>query len=251
MKTHTAIASKLAFIVALLLVFDVRPAIAETLAIIGTGNVGSALGQRLHELGHTIIYGSRNPDRESVTELVALTGPGTRATTPAEAAIDADVVVLAVPWQAIEATVRSLDDLTGKIVIDPSNPRQENDDGLLDYHLTTSNAEMVQQMAPGAYVVKAFNLMSARVMRDPDVDEDVEYWVPIAGDDADAKAFVGELIQTMGFKLTDFGKVRHAHTIEAFYSALWNMRRKGYFLTLQFQDYPMSAPRNSSQFVPE
>ena len=241
----------LALAAAMLLATLITPASAETFAIVGTGNVGSALGQRFAELGHTVIYGSRDPSRESVARLVEATGEGARAMTPAAAAELADVVVLAVPWQATETTVRSLGNLTGKIVIDPSNPRDENPDGLLDYPLSESNAELIQRIAPDAHVVKAFNLMAARVMRDPDVDEGVEYWVPVAGDDDAAKSFVIELIRTMGLKVTDFGKIRHAHTIEALYSSLWNMRRQGFDLTLQFQDYPTDTPRNSSQFVPE
>lgn len=243
--------AQLIFAAVVLLTASLVPAAAETFAVVGTGNVGSALGQRFAELGHTVIYGSRDPDRESVAQLVAATGADAQAMTPAAAAALADVVVLAVPWQATAATVRSLGNLTGKIVIDPSNPREENSDGLLDYTLSVSNAQSVQQMAPGAHVIKAFNLMGARVMRDPDVDEGVEYWVPVAGNDAAAKSFVTDLIRAMGFEVTDFGKIRHAHTIEALYSSLWNMRRQGYALTLQFQDYPVNTPRNSSQFVPD
>ena len=118
-------------------------ALAETFAMIGTGNVGSALGKRFTQLGHTAVYGSRDLSRDSVQALVAETGGGATATTPAEAVLGADFVVLAVPWNAVEAVIQNLGDLSGKLVIDPTNPRVRAADGLYDSPLATSNAAMV------------------------------------------------------------------------------------------------------------
>ena len=72
-------------------------AIAETVAVIGTGNVGSALGTRLGALGHTIVYGSRDPSKPQVADVVSRSGEGASATTSAEAVVGADIVILAVP----------------------------------------------------------------------------------------------------------------------------------------------------------
>ena len=91
---------------------------AETVAMIGTGNVGAALGRRFAENGHKVIYGSRDPSAADVRELVAATGHGAVAVSQAEAAAQADIVVLAVPWTAVESIVRSLPSLSGKIVVD-------------------------------------------------------------------------------------------------------------------------------------
>ena len=85
-----------------------RSAAAETVAMIGTGNVGAALGRRFAENGHKIVYGSRDPSAADVRELVAATGHGAVAVTQAEAAAQADIVVLAVPWSAAEDVVRAL-----------------------------------------------------------------------------------------------------------------------------------------------
>lgn len=65
-----------------------------TIAIIGTGNMGSALGQQLAGVGHTVIYGSRDPSRDKVKELVVVTGAGTLATTQREAAQQSQIVIL-------------------------------------------------------------------------------------------------------------------------------------------------------------
>jgi predicted dinucleotide-binding enzyme len=78
------------------------------IAIIGSGKVGSALGRRWAGLGHEIIYGTREPGSEKIATLLEATGPQSRAASPQEAAASAEVVVLAVPGMAGEATVRRL-----------------------------------------------------------------------------------------------------------------------------------------------
>ena len=105
-------------------------AMSETIAMIGTGNLGSALGPAFASLGHEIIYGSRDPDRAEIRDLVARTGNGASATGQPEAAARADIVVLAVPWNAIESLMSNLGNLSGKIILDPTNPRMVGEDGL-------------------------------------------------------------------------------------------------------------------------
>ena len=141
---------------------------AETIAIIGTGEVAGALGPEFAAQGHDIVYGSRDPERDSVRELVARTGGSASATTQADAVVGADIVVVAVPWYALEEVVANIGDLSGKIVIDPTNPRMVGDDGLRDYAVDPSNAEWIQRWAPQSRVVKAFNTMGWETMVDPD-----------------------------------------------------------------------------------
>lgn len=210
---------------------------ADSFAIIGTGRVGSSLGKRFTQLGHDVVYGSRDPSRESVRTLIAETGGDARATSPAEAVVDADIVVLAIPWDAVMSVVAELGDLSGKIIIDPTNPRFIAADGLYDSPLATSNTAMVQALAPEAFVVKALTLVPAEHMLDPTY-MDFDFILPIAGDDADAKAKVAELLASMGIEVVDFGKARHAQIIEWLYSATWNMRNQGYPSRITFQEAP-------------
>ena len=86
----------------------------ETVAVIGTGDMGDSVGPRLAGLGYTVIYGSRDPKSERVAALVRSTGNGASAALPADAAADADIVLLAVPWPAMETSARNLGDLDGK-----------------------------------------------------------------------------------------------------------------------------------------
>ena len=81
----------------LVILLAVTPAFADTIAIIGTGNVGGALGTEFAAQGHKIVYGSREPARQSVLDLVARTGNGAKAMSQADAVKDASIVVLAVP----------------------------------------------------------------------------------------------------------------------------------------------------------
>jgi 8-hydroxy-5-deazaflavin:NADPH oxidoreductase len=89
------------------------------IAIIGAGNVGSALGSTWLESGEDVVYGIPDPADPKYRSL-----PQERLNTPLEAARDAQVIVLATPWQATEAAVKSLGDLSGKILIDCTNPLQ-------------------------------------------------------------------------------------------------------------------------------
>ena len=188
-------------------------AAAETVAMIGTGNVGAALGRRFAENGHKIVYGSRDPSAADVRELVAATGNGAVATTQAEAAAQADIVILAVPWRAAEEIVRALPDLRGKIVVDPTNPRVMADDGFADFPVEGSNAERIARAAPGADVVKAFSTLGAETMLDPRLAGG-PVTVPIVGDDRAAKERIAVLTREIGLEAVDVGPLRHARIIE-------------------------------------
>jgi len=186
---------------------------AETIAIIGTGQVATGLGPQFARLGHTIIYGSRDPSRDEVRALIEHTGHGASATTPADAVADADVVVLAVPGDAIEVVTKSLGDLAGKIIIDPTNPLRRGEDGLFEMSVETSNAELIQGWAQDAYVVKAFNSLNWRQMADPE-SSGGPISILLVGDSADAKRFVAGLVEGMGLEPIDLGPVRHARIVE-------------------------------------
>ncbi len=196
---------------------------AETIAVIGTGTVGSALGPRFAEIGHTVVYGSRTPDREDVQALVADTSGHASVTTQAEAAQMADIVLLAVPWAVAEDVLVSLGDLSGKIIIDPINPRVVDEEGRADYPTFISNAERLQALAPRSMVVKAFSSISADTMINPGlVDHPIT--IPLVGNDADAKGVVATICHELGFETIDFGPVRYAHIVEGLYLLRVNAR---------------------------
>ena len=189
------------------------PAHAATIAIIGTGDVAGALGPEFALQGHTIVYGSRDPSRESVQTLVSRTTGDASAKTPADAVVGAGIVVLAVPGTAVENVTKSLGNLRGKIIIDPTNAFAETDDGFLELVYETSTAEVIQGSAPGAHVVKAFNTLNWRTMVDPE-SAGGPVSIPLVGDSAAAKATVAELVEGMGLEAIDLGPLRYARHVE-------------------------------------
>jgi NADPH-dependent F420 reductase len=200
------------------------PAFADTIAVIGTGDVGSALGPEFAKQGHTIVYGSRNPERAKVKELVTNTGDLASATTPADAAAQADIVVLAVPGLLVEEITKGLGNLSGKIIIDPTNPLERRMNRLV-HAVDTSNAEIIQEAAPGAYVVKAFNTLNWRTMVDP-ASAGGPVSIPLVGDNGRAKDKVAELVSAMGLEPIDVGPLRDARWVEGML-ILWINNRFG------------------------
>ena len=196
----------------LLLIVSSPLAAADTIAIIGTGDVGSALGKAFAAQGHTIVYGSRDPERRSVDKLVAETGGGASATTQFAAAAQGDIVVMAVPGLLVEEITKSLGDLSGKIIIDPTNPLKRSM-LRLEHGVETSNAQIIQEAAPDADVVKAFNTLNWKTMADPS-EAGGPVSIPLAGDSGSAKKKVAELVSGMGLEPIDVGPVEHARWVE-------------------------------------
>ena len=215
-------------------------AAADTIAVIGTGRVGGALGPQFAKLGHKIVYGSREPNRSEVEDLVARTGGGASAASPADAARGADIVVIAVPWGGVEETVKSLGDLSGKIILDPTNATQSNPDGFREHAVATSAAEMIQGWAPGARVVKAFNTLNYMTMADP-ASAGGPVTIPICGDDAPAKARVAELVSGIGFEPVDVGPLRYAHVLEGMLDIWVGARQLGHPFNFYFRPVPASS----------
>jgi 8-hydroxy-5-deazaflavin:NADPH oxidoreductase len=230
------------FFAAAMLLFATAAFAAHTIAIIGTGDVAAALGPEFAKQGHTIIYGSRDPSRPEVAALVDRTGPDASAATQREAAAHADIIVLAVPGAVAEQVTRDLGDLSGKIILDPTNRVGRTADGtpFHDVPGKGSNAELIQAAAPGARVVKAFNTLNWRHMVDP-LSSGGPITIPIVGDDAQSKAAVAELIRAMdGLEVIDLGPLSYAYVLEGMLVVWANALALGtpynYYLRPQAQD---------------
>lgn len=187
-----------------------------TIAILGTGRVGTALGTAFARAGHRIAFGSRQPRRNDVRDLVEATGGGAFVATPDEAARRGEAVVLATPWEATEDLVRGLD-LEGKTVLDTTNPLAWPD---LTHVASPSGGERVQSCAPRAHVVKAFCTVGADVMVDPAFPGRVRPAMLVASDHGSPKRMALELADSIGFEGLDAGGLERSLHLEHL-AALW------------------------------
>ncbi len=185
--------------------------------IIGTGNMARGIGTRVLAGGHAVtLVGTEAGKAEALaTELQSAAQGGASVQASSGAALEGDVVVLAVPYAAAASLVQQYaDQLVGKVIVDITNP--------LDFSTMspavapgTSGAEEIAKVAPaGAKVVKAFNttfagtLIAGQVGGQP-LD------VFIAGDDAAAKAAISELVSSGGLRAVDAGPLQRARQLEA------------------------------------
>jgi len=196
------------------------------IAVIGAGHVGSALGRAWAWAGHVVMFGMQSPDGPQAHSFLEgmPSGAGVRATSVAGAAREAEVVVLAVPWDAVPAMLRECGDtLAGKVLIDVTNPLKPDFSGLEDdYHV--SGAERVAGWVPGASVFKAFNQTGAENMADPAgyaaVAGGIRPVMFACGDDAVRKPDVLRLVEDAGFEAVDAGGLESARLLEP-YGMLW------------------------------
>ena len=188
------------------------------IGVIGTGNVGGTLGSRWAKGGHEVVFGSRRPESDEITDLLAESGPTARAASPAEAAFASEVIVLATPWPSTKEILEGLGDLTGKIVIDAVNPLLPGLAGLA-LGTNTSAGEQIASWIPPARVVKAFNTIGNNIMANPHFETDSSVLL-YCGDDAEAKAVVHELAEELGFEPYDAGPLTQARVLEPF-AMLW------------------------------
>jgi NADPH-dependent F420 reductase len=186
--------------------------------ILGAGNVGGALGRRWAAAGHKVKFGVRDAAKPDVQRLLQDCGGDASAGSVADAAQFGDVVVLTTPFPATQATLNSAGDLTGKIVIDCTNPVKPDLSGLTIGH-DTSAAEQVASWAKGARVVKCFNTTGAGNMENP-AYPDGKPVMFCCGDDAEANATVIKLGEEIGFEMIDAGKLEIARLLEPL-AMLW------------------------------
>jgi 8-hydroxy-5-deazaflavin:NADPH oxidoreductase len=205
------------------------------IGIIGAGRIGHALGVRFAGAGHEVMLSnSRGPD--TLGDLIASIGRNARAGTVQEAALFGDLAAIAIPTQAIRDLPSK--PFAGKVVIDANNYYPDPDWRLaeLDADELTSS-ELLASLIRDATVVKAFNTIhSGRLLDDshPELPAEERLAIPIAGDDAEAKQTVSDLIDQVGFTAVDAGtlaETRRQQPGAPLYVEYAEARRRGVLLT--------------------
>ena len=183
------------------------------IGILGTGNVGSALGKRLAQAGHEVKFGARNPDSPEVATLKQEAGANASAGPTAEAIEFGEAVIFALPYSAIEGIVEEAGDGFGeKILIDCVNPISADFSGL-DCE-GDSAAEQLAKWSGSSRVVKCFNTVGSNIMDNPDFGGTPATML-YCGDDAEAKSIVAGLAAEIGFAPVDAGPLLQAKWLES------------------------------------
>lgn len=183
-----------------------------TIAILGAGNVGMALGKAFTAKGERVRFGVPEPSKYRAA--VDALGPLASLGTTEEAIVQGDLAILAVPYGAAAGIARSIPDWQGRILVDATNPLAPGLAGLA-VGTTTSGAEEIAREAHGARVVKAFNTTGAENMEDPRYPGG-SVFMPVCGDDAQARARVVALATLIGFDAVDCGGLAAARYLEPF-----------------------------------
>lgn len=179
--------------------------------VIGAGNMGAAFVKQLTRAGHQVSVTARSPAK---AQALAQAHAGATAIATADAAAQADVLILATAYADAVPALQSVGDLSGKVVIDISNPLTPDYMGLTLGH-STSAAEEIAKAIPGAQVVKAFNTVFAQVLADgADFGGGQTVSVFVASDSERAKQTARALAESMGFSTVDAGGLKNARYLE-------------------------------------
>lgn len=177
------------------------------IALLGGGNVGGALGTAWSRHGHEVYFGVLDPAAADMRATLTACGNGARAGTPSEAAAFGEIIVVALPWAAVEDTLARLD-LAGKTLIDCTNPPPG-----------TAGAEVIATRFSGARVAKCFNITGANNMANPHYGDGAAAMFACS-DHAGAKAAAMQLAADAGFEAFDLGPLSNASLMESL-ARLW------------------------------
>lgn len=168
------------------------------IGIVGSGNVGSAIGGAWLKAGHQVMFSSRNLEHDQA--LAARLGRNARAGTPREAAAFGEVVMISVPYRALPELGKDLAaQLKGKVVIDTCNPFPSRDGEIATWARSKGAGLASAELLPGARLVRAFNAIGAARMGSAH-ESPGRVGMPIAGDDAQAVALASRLIRDVGYE---------------------------------------------------
>jgi 8-hydroxy-5-deazaflavin:NADPH oxidoreductase len=186
------------------------------IGIIGAGKVGNALGVGWIGAGHDVTFGIRDPNAPPSG------GPaGARYASVAMASQGAEAVVLSVPWPAVPDALAAAGNLSGKVLIDCTNPLRMGASGLeLEIGHSSSGGERVAALAPGAAVFKTLNQTGFANMEHARTFAPLPAAMYVAGDDAARKPLVLTLVADLGFEAIDAGPLTVARLLEPM-AMLW------------------------------
>jgi len=197
------------------------------IGILGSGLMGGKLGTLFARAGHEVVFSYARSDQKLKTLAREAKGKAKHGT-PAEAAQDADAVLLAVHWSRIDDVLNQAGDLSGKVVITCCLPMNDNDTELVVAY-TSSGAEELAKKIPKAKIVLAFNTVPSEVLFSVYEAKRKANRPSLVycGDDRKAKELAAVLISDVGFDPVDAGPLQIARYIEPFAMLIGQLAYEG------------------------
>ncbi len=188
------------------------------IGILGSGEVGTTLGNGFLSEGHEVMLGTRNPSKDEVVKWKE-ENPKGKTGTFAETAAFGELLVMAVGGEVAEQMIKQAgpDNFKGKVVIDAMNPIAHKPpvNGVLSFFTNhdTSLLEQLQKLLPEAKLVKAFNSVGSSLMYKPKLKGGTPTMF-ICGNDEGARKTVTDILTAFGWETEDLGKAEAARGIE-------------------------------------
>ncbi|MDJ1483744.1 NAD(P)-binding domain-containing protein [Cytophagaceae bacterium YF14B1] len=183
------------------------------IGIIGAGNIGQAFAKHAVTTGNEVVI-SNSKGAESLTDIVQQIGKGLRAGSVQEAA-EADIILLAVPWEKAEQVIKSTSSWKGKILLDATNAISFPEFKPLDLGNTTSS-EIIASLIPDAHVIKAFNTLPAALLTANPQEGAGHRVIFYSGDNSSVKTQIEDLLTKMGFAGIDLGTLAVGGKLQQF-----------------------------------
>jgi 8-hydroxy-5-deazaflavin:NADPH oxidoreductase len=187
------------------------------IGILGSGDVGQALGKGFAALGNKVMIGSRTPESDKLQKWIKETGDNSSTATFKEAADFGEILVLATSWSGTQNAIKLAEEnnFTDKVLIDATNPLVIKQGSLPDLALghIDSGGEQVQRWLPKAKVVKCFNIVGNASMVNPKFEEGTPDMF-ICGNDAKAKETVKQICKNFGWPVIDIGGIDGSRLLE-------------------------------------
>ncbi len=198
------------------------------IGILGSGLMGGKLGTIFAKAGSEVVFSYARSERK-LKRLAREAGENASAGTPAEAAANSDVLLLAVHWSRVDDVLKQAGNIAGKVLITCSMPMNATDTALAIAH-KSSGAEALAKKARRAKVVSAFGTVPSEVLFDVFTAKRrtrKRASLLYCGDDGDAKAVAARLISDAGFEPIDAGPLRTARYLEPFTLAIAQLAYEG------------------------
>lgn len=188
---------------------------SRRISILGAGKIGQAVAQLWLRAGHSICFGARSPAK--LTAIVEALGPRASAKSIREAAAEGEVVLLAVPYTAVEELTSMVgDELAGKIVLDATNPFGISPEGRVISTLGSSYTagSRMATLLPKSTIVRAFTHVMEELLVSRGTSQPGLFAMATAGDDPTAKLLVADLIRDTGFVPVDIGTLAESAPLD-------------------------------------